>query len=161
MDGRLRNMAGLYITDGDKMLLLYRIGSRVVPPSWCNIGGHFEKDELNDAKACVLREVEEETGITEKDLKDLTLRYVTLIHKNKEIWQNYYFFAGLANKDLQLNSCTEGILQWVEIDKVLEREMPYTAKAVLKHYLSQGMYDDKIYGAAAGDQVIFYELKEF
>ena len=33
MDGILRNMAGVYIIDKDKMLLLYRIGSRVVGPS--------------------------------------------------------------------------------------------------------------------------------
>ena len=40
MDGKLRNMAGIYITDKDRnrMLLLYRIGSKVVQPSWCSIG---------------------------------------------------------------------------------------------------------------------------
>lgn len=95
MEGRLRNMASLYITSNDKMLLLYRIGSRVVAPSWCGIGGHFEKEELNDAKAAILREVSEEIGITEEDLMNLRLRYITLRYKNQEIRQNYYFFAEL------------------------------------------------------------------
>lgn len=71
MDGKLRNMAGVYIIDRDKMLLLYRIGSRVVEPSWCNIGGHMEKEELNDTKAGMLRELNEEIGLTESDLSDI------------------------------------------------------------------------------------------
>ena len=61
-DIKLRNMTSIYISCGTKILLLYRIGSRVVPPSWCGIGGHFEPDELNDPRTCVLRELEEETG---------------------------------------------------------------------------------------------------
>ena len=63
-DIKLRNMTSIYISCGTKILLLYRIGSRVVPPSWCGIGGHFEPDELNDPRTCVLRELEEETGLT-------------------------------------------------------------------------------------------------
>ena len=162
MDGKLRNMAGIYITDKDRMLLLYRVGSRVVQPSWCNIGGHFEDPELNDAKACALREVFEEAGITEDDLANVTLRYVTLRLKNNEIRQNYYFFAELINKDLQLKHCDEGTLEWVEFSKILEREMPFTAKWVLQHYFSVGIYDHKIYaGTATDEQVVFHELNEF
>lgn len=67
MDGKLRLMTAVYITRGEDMLLLYRVGSRVVAPSWCGVGGHFEKDELGDARACVLRELREEAGLTEND----------------------------------------------------------------------------------------------
>lgn len=162
MDGLLRNMAGIYITDRDKMLLLYRIGSRVVQPSWCNIGGHFENFELNNAKACALREVFEETGIIESDIINLKFKYITLRNKSDEIRQNYYFFADLNNKDLQLKYCNEGILEWVEINKALERDMPFTAHEVLRHYLSVGKFDNKIYaGIATVNQVIFNELIEF
>ncbi len=162
MNGRLRSMAGIYITDIDRMLLLYRIGSKVVEPSWCNIGGHFENFELNDAKACALREVYEETGITENDIANLTLKYITIRYKNEEIRHNYYFFADLANKNLQLGDCNEGVLEWIKINEVLEREMPFTAKEVLKHYLSAGIYDSKIYaGIATEEQVIFHELYKF
>lgn len=67
MDGVLRNMASIYISKGDKMLLLYRQGSRVVNDVWVgSAGGHFEEYELNDARACVLRELWEELGIAEK-----------------------------------------------------------------------------------------------
>lgn len=103
-DIKLRNMTSIYISCGTKILLLYRIGSRVVPPSWCGIGGHFEPDELNDPRTCVLRELEEETGLTEKDLKNISLRYVTLKLKDGEIRQNYYYFAELKNQSF-LHSC--------------------------------------------------------
>ncbi len=162
MSNMLRNLAGIYITCEDKMLLLYRIGSRVVQPSWCNIGGHFEEYELNDASACVLRELFEETGITESDITNLKFKYVILRNKNNEIRQNYYFFADLKDKDFKLQYCNEGKLEWVEINKVLEREMPYTAKEVLKHYLFAGKDDDNIYaGVATEKEVLFTALQEF
>ena len=60
MDGKLRNMTSIYITNGNKMLLLFRQGGKVVNNVWVgSAGGHFEDFELNDAKACVLRELEE------------------------------------------------------------------------------------------------------
>ena len=79
MTAKLRNMTSLYIFKGDKVLLLYRQGSRVVNDMWIgSAGGHFEPEELNDAKACVLRELNEELELAEKDLVHLELRYVTL-----------------------------------------------------------------------------------
>ena len=52
MDGRLRNMTSIYITNASKMLLLFRQGSSVVNNVWVgSAGGHFEDFELNDAKA--------------------------------------------------------------------------------------------------------------
>lgn len=40
--------------------------------------------------------------------------------------------------------------------------MPYTAAYVIKHYLSTGAFNDKIYGGIAnGEQVIFTELPEY
>jgi 8-oxo-dGTP diphosphatase len=162
MDGMLRNMAGIYIKNEDKMLLLYRVGSRVVPPSWCNIGGHFEDFELNNPRACALRELYEETGIKESDITNLILKYVTLRSVNNEIRQNYYYFADVENKTLQLQHCDEGILEWVEINEVLNRDMPYTAKEVLKHYFSMGKDDNEIYAGVATEQlVVFTKLQEF
>ena len=66
MDEKLRNMTSLYITKGDEMLLLFRQGGSVVSDTWVgSAGGHFEENELNDPGACVLRELNEELGITE------------------------------------------------------------------------------------------------
>ena len=88
---KLRNMTSIYMIRGEEMLMLYRIGSRVVEPSWCGIGGHFEDSELNDPFACVLRELEEETPIRRDMLEKLTFKYVTLRLKKGEIRQNYYW----------------------------------------------------------------------
>ena len=58
---KLRNMTGIYLSCNGKMLLLYRQGGRVVSNQWiASAGGHFEKEELNDPNACVLRELREE-----------------------------------------------------------------------------------------------------
>ena len=162
MDGKLRNMTAIYISRGEEMLMLYRVGSRVVAPSWCGIGGHFEVDELNDPKACVLRELKEEAGLREGDLENLTMRYVTLRLKNGEIRQNYYFFAELRESvSVELTS-DEGRLQWIPYDQVMDREMPFTAYYMLQHYLTAGRYTDELYaGITTEDGVEFMELHEF
>ena len=162
MDGRLRNMTAAYISRGEEMLLLYRVGSRVVAPSYCGVGGHFEKNELNDARACVLREVYEETGLTERDLLGLRMRYACMRLKNGEIRQNYYFFAELAPGVSLPGVCCEGRLEWVPYDELLNKEMPATAKHVIRHYLKTGRYTDTLYaGATEKDGMTFTALTEF
>lgn len=156
-------MTALYLTAGDRMLLLYRIGSRVVrTPCWCGIGGHFEQEELNDARAALLREVNEEIGLEEQDLEDLRLRYITLRQKDGEIRQNYYFFARLAAGAKVPDICSEGILEWVPVAEVCERDMPYTAGYVMRHYLETGRQGNALYcGVADRQGVQFMTLEEF
>ena len=162
MDGKLRNMTAIYISRGEEMLMLYRVGSRVVSPSWCGIGGHFEPGELNDAKACALRELQEEAGLRECDLDNLTMRYVTLRLKNSEIRQNYYFFADLREGVSVKLASDEGRLQWIPYDQVMDREMPFTAYYMLQHYLTVGRYTDPLYaGITTEDGVEFTPLREF
>lgn len=162
MDGKLRPMTAVYITSGEKILLLYRVGSRVVAPSFCGVGGHFEKDELCDARACVLREMREEIGLGEEDLMDMKLRYVTLRLKNGEIRQNYYFFAQLRPGVQIQEDCCEGRLQWVDIQNVLEKKMPHTAWHMLAHYLKEGRDTQLLYGGVTTeDTVVFMPLEEF
>ena len=163
MNGKLRNMTSIYILYENKILLLYRQGGRVVNNVWtASAGGHFEENELNNAKACVLRELEEEIGITEKHLKNVEMRYVTLRRTNGEIRQNYYFFAELCEcKNLEFVS-NEGVLKWFDFSELQTLEMPYTAKYVIEHYLEIAMFNDKVYGGIAnGEQVVFVELPEF
>ncbi|MBE5799547.1 MAG: NUDIX domain-containing protein [Clostridiales bacterium] len=162
MDGRLRNMTAVYISRGEEMLLLYRVGSRVVPPSYCGVGGHFERDELNDARACALRELYEETGLREADLIGFRMRYGCMRLKNGEIRQNYYFFAELAPQAALPDGCAEGRLEWVKYGDLLKKEMPHTAYYVIKHYLETGRYTDCLYaGAATQDGLTFTALTEF
>ena len=155
-------MTSIYLLKGEKVLLLYRQGGRVVNNVWTgSAGGHFESYELNDAQACVLRELYEELGLGEEDIEDLVLRYVTLRRIKGEIRQNYYFFANMkehVNDDLVSN---EGICKWFSLDDMLSLEMPFTAKFVMEHFYSIGRYTDKIYaGIANADKVDFLDLPE-
>lgn len=163
MDGQLRNMASLYISKGNKMLLLYRQGGRVVNNVWIgSAGGHFEEFELNDARACVLRELQEELGITENELENLSLRYVTLKRNKGEIRQNYYFFADLKDGVDENISSNEGISRWFCLEKLTSLEMPYTSQYVIEHYLNVGCKTDMVYGGIAdGERVVFTQLPEF
>ena len=162
MDGRLRCMTATYISRGEEMLLLYRVGSRVVPPSYCGIGGHFETQELNDARACALRELREETGLTLEDLSGFRMRYACMRLKNGEIRQNYYFFAELAPGAQLPQNCDEGRLEWTAYGELLDKEMPHSAYYVIEHYLKEGRYTDTIYaGAATAQGMTFTPLAEF
>lgn len=163
MDGQLRNMTSIYLSKGSRMLLLYRQGSRVVNDMWIgSAGGHFEPFELNDARACVLRELYEELGITENDIENMKLRYVTLRRSGGEIRQNYYFFADLKESICDEFSSNEGISRWVDRSELLSLEMPFTSKYVMEHYLEEGYKTDMVYGGIAdGEKVVFTEMPEF
>lgn len=161
MDGKLRNMTSVYLTGERGILCLYRIGSRVANNKYIgSAGGHFEKDELNDARACVLREMQEELGITEADVSDLKLRYITYRLKDGEIRQNYYFFGAL-NGDRKLKSC-EGKLQWIPYDGFETLNMPVSAKHMILHYLKAGRFDNNLYaGITEESGTRFVSMKDF
>lgn len=161
--GILRNMTSIYLSCEDRMLLLYRQGGRVVNDVWVgSAGGHFEQYELNDAEACVLRELQEELSITKNMLQNLQLRYVTLRRVRGEIRQNYYFFAELPGGTEMDLSSDEGRLKWVPMEELLNLEMPFSAKYMIEHYLQTGKYTDIIYGGIAdGSKVVFTEMPEF
>ena len=161
MDGKLRNMTSVYLTGEQGILCLYRIGSRVVSDKYIgSAGGHFEPGELNDARACALRELQEELGLTEADVPDMKLRYITLRSMEGEIRQNYYFFASLQS-DFDLKS-TEGNLRWIQEEDFPELKMPVSAKHMILHYLKEGRYTDLRYaGITEEDGTKFIPLIEF
>ena len=161
MDGKLRNMTSVYLTGEQGILCLYRIGSRVANHLYIgSAGGHFEQGELNDARACALRELQEELGLTESDVEDLKLRYITLRLKNGEIRQNYYFFGKLKT-DRPLQS-TEGELHWFTYEEAKELHMPASAKQMMLHYLQTGRFNDHLYaGATEVGGARFVVMEEF
>lgn len=161
MDGKLRNMTSVYLTGEKGILCLYRIGSRVANNKYIgSAGGHFEEAELNDAKACALREMQEELGLTENDVENLKLRYITLRLKNGEIRQNYYFFGRL--KTQRLLESTEGNLHWFSYEEAENLQMPASAKHMMLHYLKTGRFDDNLYAGITDDAgTRFVIMKEF
>lgn len=144
-----RNMTSVYIFRGDEVLLIHRVGSRVFKgPLWCGVGGHFENAELNDPEACLLRELFEETSLTENDVANLRLKYITLRRKDDEIRQQYIFFAELANLNADLPECGEGELRWIKTDELSGLEMSFSNARCLEHYFKTGHCDDLVYAAA-------------
>jgi len=161
ISGKLRNLTSIYLTHGEEVLLLFRQGSRVVNNVWVSsAGGHFEENELNDPRACCLRELQEELGITEDMLSHLHLRYITLYRNKKEIRQNYYFFAEL--KEYGTFSSNEGQTQWFPLEEMPALEMAFTSKQVTNHYLAEGRFTEKLYaGISTENHMEFIELTEF
>ena len=161
MDGKLRTMTSVYLTGEKGILCLYRIGSRVVSNRYIgSAGGHFESCELNDARACALRELQEELGLTENDVADLQLRYITLRKMNGEIRQNYYFF-GRLKQERELQS-TEGNLRWIRDEEFTDLPMPVSAKHMILHYLREGRNTDLLYaGITEQSGTAFVPMVEF
>lgn len=161
MDINLRNMTSVYLVKDDTVLMLYRIGSRVVRNRYIgSAGGHFEENELNDPKKCVLRELREELGLLEHDVEGLTLRYITHRLMEGEIRQNYYFFARL--KEEKELASSEGQLRWVPFAQVKELPMPVSAKHMILHYLREGRFTDYLYaGITEPTGTNFCVMREF
>jgi len=158
----LRPMTAIYLTRGDKILLLYRIGSRVVGNSYTGAaGGHIEAEEYRDPKACVLRELQEETGLTEDALDGFRLRYITMRNKAGEIRQNYYYFAALKD-GFDVQNSTEGRLEWHDLNALDDLPMPVTARHVVDHYIAVGRFNNKLYGGITTvDGPVFAEMSDF
>ena len=161
MDGKLRNMTSVYLTGEKGILCLFRVGSKVANNKYIgSAGGHFEKDELSDARACVLREMKEELGLSESDVNDLKLRYITYRLAKGEIRQNYYFFGSLK-EERELNSC-EGQLHWIPLDGFENLNMPVSAKHMILHYLQKGRFDDVLYAGITEERgTHFVPMVEF
>ena len=160
---KTRNMTSIYLVRGNEILLLYRQGSRVANGLWTgSAGGHFEEYELNDPEACVLREMNEELGLHKDDIEDYRLRYITLRRIKGEVRQNYFFFATLKETAPSDLSSNEGVLKWFPIGEIAMLEMPYSAKFVLRHYITIGRASTEIYvGAADGNSVFFTPMPEY
>ena len=158
---KLRNMTSLYLVEEDRILCLYRIGSRVVSNKYVgSAGGHFAPWELNDPRACILREMEEELGLSESEVEGLTLRYITHRLMEGEIRQNYYFFGRLKEKR-ELTS-SEGDLHWVNFAEIPQLPMPVSAKHMILHYLQTGRFTDEVYGGITEETMtIFVPMRSF
>jgi len=159
MNGKLRCMTALYLLCGDEVLLLFRQGGRVVSEVYTGAaGGHFEPEEWQDAKACILRETAEEVGLGEEALPGLHLKYLMLRRVENELRLNYYFFAEIQEKPEGLSS-NEGRLEWVKQDAALDLPMPLSAKAAWAHWLREGRLTDDFYtGTVVGEEAVFTAL---
>lgn len=159
---RLRPMTAIYLCQGDSILLLYRQGGRVVNNVWVgSAGGHFEPQELTDPKACVLRELGEELGLSENHLDSLALRYIVLRNAKGEVRQNYFFFAQLKQGAETALVSDEGQLKWFSLRELADLPMPPSARQAIDHWLAIGRHDNLLYGGISqADGATFLPLTE-
>ena len=80
---------------------------------WLGLGGHMEPGE--SPEDCIIREIEEESGITRSDLTALEYRgHVTFV-SDKYGTEYMHVFAGTLEDFPEIGPCDEGELTWVEL----------------------------------------------
>ncbi len=111
----MRNTTLCYIhNDRGQTLLIHRIKKQndLNHDKWIGVGGKFEDKE--SPEECLLREVKEETGLT------LTAyRYRGIVTFVSDEWETEYMHLFTADGFTgELSRCDEGVLEWVDDDKV-------------------------------------------
>ncbi len=130
-----------YLRRGPDVLLLHRIKKEhdLNRDKWIGIGGKFEDKE--SPEDCLLREVQEETGLT------LTqYRYRGLVTFISDRWPTEYMHLFTASEWTGiLQECGEGVLEWVPWDRMLD----------LPHWAGDAIFLDLI----SREDTPFFSLK--
>lgn len=102
-----------YVLRGDDVLMLHRVKKKndVNKDKWIGIGGKFFPEETPDE--CLLREAQEETGLT---LTSWKCRGIVTFLTNGP-WEGEYMYLFTADDFRgELKECSEGNLEWVSRD---------------------------------------------
>ncbi len=117
-----------YIEKDNKYLMLHRVYKKndINKNKWIGVGGHFENRE--SPEECLLREVKEETGL---ELKRYRFRgIVTFIADD---YPTEYMCLYTADEfEGEMTECDEGVLQWVDKNKIEKLELWEGDKIFLK-----------------------------
>lgn len=111
----MKNTTLIYIEKENKYLMLHRVKKEndINKDKWIGIGGKFLENE--SPEECALRETLEETGLT---LNSLEYRGIVTFICNKCEGELMHLFV---SKDFsgQIKECDEGVLKWVEKEKII------------------------------------------
>lgn len=131
----LLNGAAAFLKRDGHYLLMKRAADKAIAPGvWSGIGGKMEPYEINNPFAACLREIQEETGITQAHIQNLTLRYIVIRQAGQVIRQSYLYFGETDTKTI--TATQEGALHWIPESALLERTFTQTFEAVLRHYVT-------------------------
>lgn len=141
---KTRIMVGVFLVKDSKVLMIHRNDDKNLAPNiWSCIGGHMEPQELNNPEVTCYRELFEETGITNRMIDNLRLKYITYQIINNEIQIGYCYFGDMINEyDLPL--CNEGTLHWVDVTDIQQKTMSLIITHIVQHWLSH-TEDNEIY----------------
>lgn len=105
-----------YMEQDGKYLMLHRIKKEhdINEGKWIGIGGHFEPGE--SPEECLIREVKEETGLT---LTSWKFRGIVTFSSDGSPTEYMCLYTADAFTGELLEDCSEGILQWVPKEEVI------------------------------------------
>lgn len=85
---------------------------------YLGVGGHLEATE--SPWECAIREIYEETGISQSQIKDMKLKGVVTFINDVCDDEIMYVYTGeyIGNKDPCPGKCDEGILKWVSLNDI-------------------------------------------
>lgn len=111
----MKNTTLCYIEKDGKYLMLHRTKKEndLNQDKWIGVGGKFEENETPEE--CLLREVQEETGLT------LTsFRLCSVITFLSDRWEGEYMYLFHADGYTgALKECDEGELEWVDKERAI------------------------------------------
>ena len=136
---QFRMLAVAFLFESNSVLLMERSPqASLFPGQWAPIGGHLEVSEMATPHDACLREISEETGLSPKDVDDLSLRYVMHRMRDDEIRTQYVYFGQARTRHIQGND--EGKLYWVPLTNVLDLDMSATTRFLFQHYMEIGKH---------------------
>lgn len=112
----MRNTTLCYIEKDGKYLMLHRVKKEndLNHDKWIGVGGKFEDKE--SPEECVVREAFEETGLV---LTDFDYRGIVTFVSDEWETEYMHLFVGKTFHG-ELKECDEGMLEWIEKEKVKE-----------------------------------------
>ena len=118
-----------YIERDGKYLMLHRVKKQndINRDKWLGIGGKFLDGET--PFDCVLREVKEETGLT---LNDYKYRGVVEFVSDMFECEVMHLFSSSSFTGNILTTCDEGVLEWIDKDRLYDLTMWEGDKVFLK-----------------------------
>ena len=105
-----------YLERDGKYLMLHRVKKEadINKDKYIGVGGHFAYGESPDE--CIRREVLEETGLT---LRAYRARGIVTFVYGDDVVEYMHLYTADAWEG-ELSECDEGVLEWVEIDRVCD-----------------------------------------
>lgn len=140
----LKNYSCAFLENDGCFLLMKRAPNREVNSDfWSGVGGKIEPCEINDPYSACVREVKEETGISNKNIEELRLRYI-IIRKHKDVIRQSYIYFGKVNTKSFMDT-DEGTLYWIPKEELKYKQYTSTYTKMMKHYLSSDADDRNIF----------------
>lgn len=130
-----------FITHGDDILLMKRATHRRIFPNRYNgVGGHIERDE--DPLTGVLREIEEETGLS---VHNVRLRAIYNVDAGQPTGIVLFVFTAVSDTQQVISDDVEGTLHWIARETVLELDLVDDLPQLLPRILSMSPNDPPLF----------------